>query len=949
MEKLHSYTNEVSLVYNDVDQGIKVLSTVENQLKDCEEFLISVAFITQSGVKCLLETLKELEKKNIKGKILTSDYLTFSEPNALKKINSFTNLELKIYKCINNQGFHTKGYIFKHNSFDIIIVGSSNLTSNALSINKEWNTKVVIDSNDKYNNDIYIEFDSMWNIAKDYNDYIDEYTNKYKIKKSSTITYNDNITINRVIEPNQMQLDFINNFSMSYKKHDKAGLLVSATGSGKTYASAFAIKHLKFNKVLFVAHRTKLLLQAINSYNVVFKDNFDYGLLDGEHKELNHRFIFANISTLGKKEIYSMLDKDNFDLIIYDEVHRAGSNLYQAITNYFNPKYLLGMSATPTRTDDFDIYKMFGYNILHEITLQTALKYNLLCPFHYYGVTDLIINNESIKDKTTFNILTSDSRVKHIIETIEYYSFEDIKTKGLIFCSNIEEANELSNKFNEYNYKTISLNSKNIKKQEDIDNAIKLLESDDNINYLDYIFTVDIFNEGVDIPQVNQIIMLRPTKSPIVFVQQLGRGLRKYKDKYYVTIIDFIGNYNNNFMIPIALSNDYSYNKDNLRRFINNPNTILSGESTIHFDIISKNKIYETINSNNFNNLKIIKEAYFNVKNKLGKIPTLLEFVKYSNYDISLIFENDKLLSYYGLLNKMEKDIIKLEPMQEYYLAYISSRVCDGKRLHEIIFLEYIIKNKSITYNELNNLFDSYNLNYNKNTIITIINVLNSEFIKGTSRYSKNKVILIEDKKDHIIISNEFNELLNIELNKYIQELIIYSKSKYNNNYSNTYNDTNLVLYKKYTYEDVCRLLSMHRSYSSTMFGYFHEKITNTFTIFINYHKDSNINDSIKYEDKFISNNEILAISKQNKKIDSREIKLIYNKLDIHPIKHLFVKKSSNESKEFYYLGQVNTIGEPTQTSRNNKPEVIIKYKLDNKVPDELYNYITNSSIEEKE
>ena len=260
--------------------------------------------------------------------------------------------------------------------------------------------------------------------------------------------------------------------------------------------------------------------------------------------------------------------------------------IHTKIINYFKPKFLLGMTATPERTDGADIFKIFNYNIAYEIRLNQALSEEMLCPFHYYGVTDLTINNEEVNDLTEFNLLTAKERVNRIIEAAEKYGCDDGNVRGLVFCSRNEIASKLSNLFNENGYKTFALCGKS--SEEERRNAIDLLESNNNDEKLDYIFTVDIFNEGIDIPKVNQIIMLRPTQSAIIFVQQLGRGLRKNKFKNYLTVIDFIGNYDNNYLVPIALYGDTSYNKDNLRKMISNGSNFIPGCSTVNFDFVSK-------------------------------------------------------------------------------------------------------------------------------------------------------------------------------------------------------------------------------------------------------------------------------------------------------------------------------------------------------------------------
>ena len=284
---------------------------------------------------------------------------------------------------------------------------------------------------------------------------------------------------------------------------------------------------------------------------------------------------------------------------------------------------------------------MFDHNIACEIRLEDALREDLLCPFHYFGITELEINGEVFDDMNVrhFSYLVSDTRVEYILEKASYYGFSGDRVKGLIFCSRKEEASELSLKFNARGYRTIFLSGEDSQERREL--SIARLTSDDREDYLDYILTVDIFNEGVDIPEINQVIMLRPTESPIVFVQQLGRGLRKADNKEYIVVLDFIGNYMNNFMIPVALSGDRTYNKDTIRKYVREGNQIIPGSSTIHFDEISKKQIFRSIDA-----LKIkkefLKENYFHLKNKLGRIPTILDFYEYGEVDPMLFIDYSK-------------------------------------------------------------------------------------------------------------------------------------------------------------------------------------------------------------------------------------------------------------------------------------------------------------------
>ena len=504
----------------------------------------------------------------------------------MKKLLEFNNIEVKLY---NKENFHTKGYIFKFNDYYKVIIGSSNLTQSALTKNKEWNLKISSLDEGMLTNNVISEFKTLWNDADILTlDWINTYEDIYKKQLEYTRKTSVPSIKQYKLKPNKMQVEAINNLNKLRENGINKALLISATGTGKTYLSAFELRNYNPKKALFVVHREQIAKQALKSYKNVFGDEKTLGLLSGNHKDFNKDIIFSTVQTLSKDDILYKFKKNEFDYIVIDEVHKAGAFTYQKIVNYFTPKFLLGMTATPERCDDFDIFKMFNYNIAYEIRLKQALEEDLLCPFHYFAVSDFTVDGIEITDKTNFKYLVAEERVNHIIDKINFYGYCGERVKGLIFCSCKEETYELSNIFNKRGYNTLALTGDN--SQEERENAIKRLEQEDKENALDYIFTVDIFNEGVDIPSVNQVIMLRPTKSSIIFIQQLGRGLRKYKGKEYVVIIDFVANYDKNFLIPIALSGDKTYNKDNLRKYVLEGSRIIPGCSTLNFDEISKKK-----------------------------------------------------------------------------------------------------------------------------------------------------------------------------------------------------------------------------------------------------------------------------------------------------------------------------------------------------------------------
>lgn len=620
-----------SFISNNPSDGKKVISSIDEELLRCEKFQISVAFITMGGLTPLLQTLKELEQRQIPGEILTTNYLNFSEPMALEKLNQLNNIKIKMYDVESSiYGFHTKGYIFKKSEIYRIILGSSNITGAALTSNIEWNAKIISTENGEIANQIVNEFNDLWNskYSLEFDEFYEIYKARYEIIKHQREEAKKDLIPSfekYTLKPNSMQEEFIVNLRKIMEKGEKRALLISATGTGKTYASAFAMRELGFKRVLFIVHRAQLAKQAKKSFEKVFNKSISMGIVgDGKH-EYDRDFVFAMVETLNRDEHLFKYEKNTFDCIILDEAHHSPANTYQRIMEYFKPKLFLGMTATPDKRDDNiagkNVYELFNHQIAHEIRLQKAMEDNLLCPFHYFGISDVaLLDDKTFKRRILtdkdFNKLTSENRVKHIIEQARYYGYSGERVKGLVFCSRTKECNVLSNMFNERGYRTLALSNETPQKiRETAFERLAMNEEEATMDLqpLDYIFSVDILNEGVDIVEVNQIIMLRPTQSPIIFIQQLGRGLRKVEGKEYVVILDFIGNYNNNFMIPVALSGDRTYNADVIRKYVISGNSTIPGASTIHFDEISKEKIFKAIDNIKQSTFKeLIKEGYVN-------------------------------------------------------------------------------------------------------------------------------------------------------------------------------------------------------------------------------------------------------------------------------------------------------------------------------------------------
>ena len=970
------------LLANDQKAGTKVLTSIEKELKSCKSFIFSVAFITMGGIEPLLQVLKEIEEKGIPGKILTTDYNTFTDPKALDKLGSFTNIDLRIYSVDENAGFHTKGYIFQKNEVYTFILGSSNMTATALSVNKEWNTQFVSTENGEMYQRIQEEFDALWNDTDhvfSYEQFIDEYRTKYEIVKKQRIIA---IEASRQIEngevkplsltqynlkPNSMQVAFTDSLRKIYDKGETKALLISATGTGKTYASAFGIRDaLKpSGKVLFVVHRKQILKQAIKTYKNVFGHNVKMSLLTGEdqnYDEIKHSdFVFAMITMISKEEVMQRFSTNFFSICVVDEVHHMSAPSYRRIMDYFKPEFWLGMTATPDRTDNGNIYEMFDHNIAYEIRLQQALDYNLLCPFHYFGIRDIVFDDsedadEMIKlaergDLTVFRRLTSDERVNYILEQTSYYGFSGERVKGLIFCSSVKEAEELSIKMNQRGLRTKALSGSD---NDDVrQEAIERLIGDEYNNALDYILTVNIFNEGVDLPDINQVVMLRPTESSIVFIQQLGRGLRKKEDKEYVVVLDFIGNYSNNFMIPIALSGDRTYNKDNLRKYIFEGSNMISGCSSIHFDEISRKSIFAAIDKAT-TPLKMLKEKYFNLRDRLGRMPSAYEFYQYGEIDPILFIEYRKA-SYYSFVRSIDNDcgLEEFSDKQERTLDYICTQIVNGKRPDELVMLSQLIEEESVSYEGFKKRLETYGSKLTKKDFESSVRVLDKSFLNTQADVKKydDVSIIMHDGND---INKHYLRCASYMLKaaqitkrdksfcEAVEDLIRYGLARYKDFYSDS-EDDNLVLYQKYSRRDVCRILNWERDDSSTMYGY---RIKyGTCPIFVTYEKKDDISETTKYEDQFIDQSTFSWMTRSRVSINSPESQEIIHSNENGLKMYLFIKKSDGEGTDFYYMGRVKPTAykETTINDKNgNKlPIMNFRLKMEHTVRTDIYDYLT--------
>ncbi|MDD5934490.1 MAG: DUF3427 domain-containing protein, partial [Clostridiales bacterium] len=737
-------------------------------------------------------------------------------------------------------------------------------------------------------------------------------------------------------------------------------------GTGKTYASAFAMRELKYKRVLFLVHRGQLARQTKKSYEKVFAKSISMGLVGAGYHEYDSDYVFATVQTLNKDEHLIEYAPDEFDCIILDEAHHSAADTYQKVMKYFKSKLWLGMTATPDKREDHvegnNIYKIFNYQIAYEIRLQQAMEENMLCPFHYFGISDIsMVDDKQIKanhiTEKDFNQLTKDERVKHIMKQANYYGYSGDRVKGLIFCSRIDESRILSNKFNQMInpetgklYRTIALNGD--ASEEERQNAFERLamkESDatSDLSPLDYILSVEILNEGVDIVEVNQVIMLRPTESPIVFIQQLGRGLRKAEGKEYVVILDFIGNYNNNFMIPIALSGDRSYNADTIRKYVISGNNTIPGASTVHFDEIAKDKIFSSIDK--IKGMKtIIKDSYISLKNRLGRIPYLYDFYEHGEIDPLVIIREYK--TYQNFLESMEKDLYfgKVSEDELVILEYLSKTILSGSRPYELEILKRLLDYQEVSVEEIRREFiETYGHEVDLKSFTNAIEVLQGKFVSKEDEYKKYSHIDIVNYDDQRTLRRMvgFSERLHHkEFNKQVNDIIEVGLRRYKEKYRVSQDgDTPFVLYEKYSRRDVSLLMNCGKDLSAIMYGM--KRIGDDVFIFVTYHKEESsdekeyVEGKPDYADAFEDSMIFRWDSQIGRGIDSSYVSEVVTA----PRKHLLVKKSDAETN-FYYVGQFDIIDvKPARKKDNHGKERDIakfKMKMHHAVRDDLLRYL---------
>lgn len=954
---------------------------LKQELLNCKKFYFIVSFIRYSGIQLLISTLDELEKQGIQGEIITSVYLNITDSKALRKLLSYKNIKVKIYNN-SSESFHTKAYLFEKEKYHSVVIGSSNISQSALYSAEEWNVKLTDSSFFNIYGKSLNQFEKLWHSNEAIEltqDFIDEYE-KYKksINAQNTFDYRKTkIEQENEFVPNSMQKRVLQKLKKTRINGNKKGLVISATGTGKTYLAAMDIKQFfeinsntenklfKINdkkskisniKFLFIAHREELLENAINVFSKILKiDKNEFGRIYGGLKEIDKSIIFASIQSL--RNCYNEFKPSFFDYVIVDEFHHSMSDSYLKTLSYFNPKFLLGLTATPKRMDGKDILSLCDYNIVDEIGIKEALEEDLIVPFHYFGVNDYTINYDNIpykngkyNEKILLENLLLNTRTDYIVKKINKFGFDGDELSAVAFCQNIEHAFFMKEEFSKKGYKSavITANTSSNERSE-------ILEKFKN-KKIEILCVVDILNEGIDIPTINLLLFLRPTMSSTIFIQQIGRGLRKAKNKDFVTIIDFIGNHKKDYLLINYFSSEVD-NKDTLftkkEKIINeikNQFSNIPKSCYVELDRICQNRIIEKIEKINFSSKNILKEMYLDYKTEIGKsedeflqvrdFDTNIELFQelclkmHSFYNAQLQFEDSKIFK-----NENEKDPLNTTEIE--FLEYLEKKITLVEPFTFLIIdylatgKEYI--NNSDVLNKYKEFFD-IKRNFEKHYLLNRIfeELIEDEILEKNLygyKFSEKYKNLFSNKKlneKNNMKSQQKENKLNF-INR-LKQLIHLGLNEFKRNDLNEFNENILISYKEYKRVELQILLDSKVPKGSWRAGY--ANTDKDICLFATIDKTHIFQENLKYDNSLFADDIIQWISQPKTSHNSSVGQMFIHHKEKGFKVHIFIRKyafmNGNKTNPFIYLGNAKYY-----SSQGDKPMKIL-WKLDKKIPQKL-------------
>ena len=948
------------LITNEKLQFRNFFTYLKQELLSCKKFYFIVSFIRYSGIQLLISVLDELEEKGVCGEIITSVYLNITDSKALKKLLEYKNIKVKIYNN-SSESFHTKAYFFEKEKYHSVIIGSSNISQSALYSAEEWNVKLTNSSFFDIFGKSLKQFETLWksNEAIELTeDFVREYENyKKSISIQGTFDYRKSKEKKNHFEPNSMQKKALEKLIATREKGNKKGLVIAATGTGKTFLAAMDIKNfynnksnvengieklfnnhktnkenIKNGKILFIAHREELLENAMNVFSKILnihKQNF--GRIFAGKKEFDKKMVFATIQSL--RNCYEEFEREHFDYVVVDEFHHSSSDSYVKVLEYFEPQFLLGLTATPKRMDGKDILELCDYNVVEEINIKEALEEDLIVPFHYFGINDYLVDyskipyrNGKYDEKKLLENLMLNRRTDYIVEKIKKFGFDGDKLSGVAFCQNIEHAFFMKEEFKKKGYKADTITA-----QTNSNKRTEILEKFKN-KEIEILCVVDILNEGIDIPTINLLLFLRPTMSSTIFIQQIGRGLRKAKNKDFVTIIDFIGNHKKDYLLINYFSSEVD-NKDTLftkkEKIINeikNQFSNIPKSCYVELDRICQNRIIEKIEKINFSSKNILKEMYLDYKAEIGKSED--EFLQVADFDTNIELFQELCLKMHSFYNaqlqfedskifKNENEKNPLNKTEIEFLEYLEKKLTLVEPFTFLI-IDYLATGKEyINNNDLLNKYKEFfdiKGNFEKNYLLNRIfeELMEDEILEKTLygyKFSKKYEKLFSNGKLNEKSTIKSNQKLNKSnfINR-LKQLIYLGLNEFRRNDLDEFNENILISYKEYKRVELQILLDSKVPKGSWRAGY--ANTDKDICLFATIDKTHILQENLKYDNSLFADNIIQWISQPKTAHTSSVGKMFINHKELGYNVHIFIRKfafmDGNKTNPFIYLGKAN-------------------------------------------
>lgn len=910
----------------------KFIDKLKENIDRCQAFYFSVSFIKKPGLRLLAPNIEAAVARGATGRLITSTYQNFTDIDSLAFFYDLSARYPDRFSCRLDRecfldakgsavGFHSKGYLFEYADHRELLVGSSNITVYALLKNIEWDVSVTGESDNETYDAARKEFDELWDETLPLTrELIDEYKTRlfYSIERWDM----DYEVANAQIKPNYMQRRALKELNRVRAMGTSKALVVASAGSGKTFLAAFDALNFNPRRLLYIVHEGSILMKSYETFQKVFGSDRSYGIYNAEYKEFEADFVFStNVTMANSLELF---DRHTWDYVIIDECHHASAETYQKILHHFEPQFLLGITATPERMDGEDVFSLFDQNVPYELRLRDAIINGLVVPFKYYGIRDELMDY-GVKETRGHKFVeqfSDDRHVDFISRMIEKYRLPGQKLKALAFCRDISHAIRMSQAMEDY-YHTAYLTGRN-----SIGERVRAYKDlqDDSAD-LEILFTVDILNEGVDIPGVNMVLFLRPTDSQTIFIQQLGRGLRRYEGKQYVTVLDFIGNdYKRSVQIAFALgslSENFVVEKKLVAALIaDNFASIGLAEYgvEIHLDDLSKKEILSYIDAVNFNTKVYLAQDYANFKRYISA-SSWPRHVDYLNNDYApdlIKFMQSKIsgrknASYYGFLQAIgEEELPSFDRRQEAFIRYVSEMLPIVRPYEYLIIQELLSQAGAASEEEIAGKLKKTMQNWNPAAFHHAIHYMAAS---GFFTRTGGELSFLNIRRD-------------VAFEEYLQDLLEYGLGKYDVDFYDAACDETFHLWAKYRKGQVQQLLLNNpqdimlgtKMYDGVVYAY------------VTVVKDSHTKEELKYADGYIDADTFQWETVAN--VTERELNALKNSKCIH----IFVRKVDHEDGiqlPFTYIGSGRM--EYIEGSRKANGAHLFRIPMGKTAPEDIY------------